>query len=241
MMPSYVASNFVDTILFTLALFEQLEIQYVTHYGTLLGAVRLGGVAPWDEDADFCVFDWDFEPLHRRVAPLLAAHGFEAFIRPERDAMIVRQVPWVAGQGHIGISLWPGALPDHEDPAQQPWDVYMRHSELHPLRRYAFHGSYVPGPAQPEPVLERLYRETGSLAAMRRFKAPRTSRTRDAFWRRVRPIDGPLDWDAISTDFRARAASFPWHASTFPWWWFNGAYNIGVRAARKIGTTIERI
>lgn len=58
---------------------------------------------------------------------------------------------------------------------------------------------------------------------------------RDSEWRRVRPIDGATDWPAISAHFRERAGALPRHAATFPWWWANGAYNLGVQRARRLG------
>jgi hypothetical protein len=235
MMPGYVASNLADNLLFLLALLDRLGIEYVAHYGTLLGAARLGGLAPWDEDADVYIVDLDFEALQARIGAALAAHGFEAFLTESRDALIVRQVPWVAGQGHIGVSLWPGTLDDRVDPREMEWDAYMRHSEYSPPRRYPFYGSYVTGPAQPDPVLDRLYGLAGSIEVMERFRAPQVSPAQVTFWSRARPIDGDADWDAISARFVARARGVPWHAATFPWWWFNGAYNIGVRTLRKLG------
>jgi hypothetical protein len=235
MMPAYVASNLVDSTLFLLSLFDHLGIEYVAHYGTLLGAARLGGLAPWDEDVDIYVFDLDFEPLRARIDGPLAAHGFETEYTSRRDALYVRQSPWVAGQGHIGVSLWPGVLDDRVDPREMEWDAYMRHSEMYPKRRYPFYGSYLDGPARPEPVLERLYGESASARVMSRFRAPRVSAAQIAFGSRARPIDGDADWSAISARFVARARSGPWHAVTFPWWWFNGAYNSGVRTLQKLG------
>ena len=151
----------------------------------------------------------------------------------------MRQVPWAAGQGHIGLSLWPGSLEDADDPRRMAWDAFMRHSEAFPLRRYPFHGSYVTGPAQPEPVLQRLYGEAASTHAMSRFHTPSMSRAHHAFWRRARPLDGEASFRAISDRFRTRAHAPPWHVLTFPWWWLNGAYNVGVRGVRRVGDLLE--
>ena len=239
MMPDYVATNFADNLLFVLSLFDRLNIPHVVHYGTLLGVVRLGGVAPWDEDADVYVIETELPALQALLAPWLEAHGFEAYLTDAHDALIIRQVPWVAGQGHIGISALPYTLDDADDPARMEWDAFMRRSELNPLRRYPYYGSYVAGPAKPEPVLERLYGASGTCEAMRRFNAPVIAPARRAFWAQHRPIDGDADWAGISRAFSARARALPWHAATFPWWWFNGAYNIGVRKARELGAALE--
>jgi LicD family len=241
MMPSYVADNFVDSLLFVLSFFEQCDIRYVAHYGTLLGAARLGGVAPWDEDADIYLLDCELEPLRERVEATFAAYGFELIWTAKRDALLVRQVPWLAGQGHIGLSVLPAALPDHEDPACMDWDAFMRRSELYPLCAQPFYSSYVLGPAQPDPVLERLYGASGSRATMQRFTAPPISAATRAFWAEARPRPGELNWSSIARRFTERAQRLPWHASTAPWWWFNGAYNLGVQAARRLGHAIARM
>jgi hypothetical protein len=126
MMPAHVATPFVDALLFTVSLFDELQIRYVAHYGTLLGAVRLGGVAPWDEDADLYILDGDLESLKRRLDPALETHGFESRARVKGDALYVRRRPWLAGQGHIGISAPP--LP--EEPPRQFW-LGRLHGEQH--------------------------------------------------------------------------------------------------------------
>jgi hypothetical protein len=238
MMPGFVAANLADNVLFFASLCEALGIELVAHYGTLLSAVRLQGIAPWDEDADVYTVGLDLEEAYARLHGPLREHGFGLRWSQKRDAIYVPQVPWIAGQGHIGLSALPELLRDDQDPRAQGWDAYLRSSELYPLHRCAFYGSHLPVPAQPEPVLERLYGDSGSVAVMQRFVRPEPAAERTAFWQRMRPIDGPTDWPSISAHFRRRAAQPPWHAATFPWWWGNGAYNIGVQRVRKLGLAL---
>ena len=238
MMPTHVATPFADALLFTVSLFDELGIRYVAHYGTLLGAVRLGGVAPWDEDADLYILDGDLESLKRRLDPALETHGFESRARVKGDALYVRRRPWLAGQGHIGISVLPEALPEGTTPDNSGWDAYMSVNELHPLQRLPFYSSHLAGPALPEPVLERLYGKDGSPKVMSRFMAPRVSGRCHRFWAEARPIGGPTDWAKISRHFSLKARSWS-HSVAFPWWWFNGAYNIGIDRLRRFGHSLR--
>lgn len=234
MMPTHAATPFADALLFTVSLLDELRIPYVAHYGTLLGAVRLGGVAPWDEDADLYILEGDLASLALRLESALVHHGFESRMRVKGDALYVRRRPWLAGQGHIGISVLPVALPAGTTPDDPGWDAYMSLDELRPLQRLRFYSSHIEGPALPEPVLERLYGKDGSPEVMSRFVAPRVSAPCHRFWAEARPIDGPTDWPRISRHFTLKAETWS-HMLAFPWWWFNGAYNIGIDRLRRFG------
>src|SRR5688572_25123540 len=98
MMPGPVAANFADNLLFLLSALELTGVVYVAHFGTLLGSVRLGGVSPWDEDADIYVIGEDRASLERKLRRVLTEHGF-LLIWDERGFYWVRQDPWWAGQG----------------------------------------------------------------------------------------------------------------------------------------------
>ncbi len=238
MMPAHVATPFVDALLFTVSLLDALQIPYVAHYGTLLGAVRLGGVAPWDEDCDLYILSGDLESLARRLEPDLRTHGFESRMRVKGDALYVRRRPWLAGQGHIGISVLPAPHPDDSGPSNPQWDACLSLDELHPIQRLPFYSSYLAGPARPEPLLARLYGEEGSVAVMSRFRAPSISNGSRRFWAEARPLAGQTDWPRISRHFAIRAGTWS-HALAFPWWWFNGAYNLGIARLRRFGHSLR--
>jgi hypothetical protein len=245
MMPGSVAANFADNLLFLLSALELTGVVYVAHFGTLLGSVRLGGVSPWDEDADIYVIGEDRASLERKLRRVLTEHGF-LLIWDERGFYWVRQDPWWAGQGHIGLELLPDVAPPGSRRPDHPEDPAIAHEELFPLRRHPFYGTWVWGPADAEAILWRIYGQTGTVATMARFRAPDVGPELEAFWRDARG-DGRacgeqrLDWDAISARFRRRAAERRFeHVVTFPWWWANGAYNIGIKRLRRLGTDLAQ-
>jgi lipopolysaccharide cholinephosphotransferase len=57
--------------------FGQFGISYTMIGGTLLGAVRHGGLIPWDNDADLGIQRRDVPELLARAKPYLRARGFD--------------------------------------------------------------------------------------------------------------------------------------------------------------------
>lgn len=239
LMPGFVASNFAENLLFLLSALEHVGLPYVAHFGTLLGAVRLGGICPWDEDADIYLIDQDRGSVERSLRGTLEEHAFQLVYDP-RDFFWARQSPWWAGQGHIGLSFLPKVAPAGSPPPTHPEDPALAWEELYPLARLPYYGTWLWGPADAESVIRRLYGETGSVSTLSRFRAPRIDPEAAVFWMAARGHDR-LDWDAISARFRARAAHRRFaHAATWPWWWWNGAYNIGIKRLRRLGEDLAR-
>ena len=235
-MPGFVAENFVDNILFTLSACEHQGIRYVAHFGTLLGAHRLGGVCPWDEDADIFVIGEDPASLQSKLGSLLAEHGFDLIWEPNGGIFWVRQRPWWAGQGHMALEFLP-ERPSTDRAHLTTWDAWSPPEQLLPLGRYPFHGTWISGPGDAESLLARLYGESGSKAAMARYLRPSIGHDTEAFWQAAREPE--LDWGGISRRFIERRRRRPYgHVATFPWWWFNGAYNIMIKQLRRLGAAL---
>lgn len=63
---------------------EEIGLDYRMISGTALGAVRHGGIIPWDDDGDFGVLDTEKEKIDRAIADgLFARHGLEVKFFPD--------------------------------------------------------------------------------------------------------------------------------------------------------------
>ncbi|HTR87612.1 MAG TPA: LicD family protein [Reyranella sp.] len=229
-MPPVAATHFTNLLLFVCAALDHLGVEHVIHYGSLLGAARLGSPLPWDEDHDLFVVDTDLTELRARLQPLLEAHGYR--VVPDRRGFLwIKDRYWAAGSGHLALDVLPPTMDRVADlPVWEGGAPHMIHGELRPLRPLPFCGSFVWAPAAVEPILVRLYGPSGSVETMSRFSAPRIDPDTAAFWAAARPA-GQLDWPAISRRFQSRSR---WrHLLAVPWWWFNGGYIVGIDLLKK--------
>lgn len=64
---------------------EKLGISYCAEWGTLLGAVRHGGMIPWDDDIDICMTRPDFERF-LETAPNVLPEGYKVFTYRNQDS-----------------------------------------------------------------------------------------------------------------------------------------------------------
>lgn len=73
---------------------DQLHLQYILTYGTMIGAVRHQGVIPWDDDIDIMMPRPDYETLKRYFAEhsqeLAPLKWFDPTTVPEYPHMIAR-------------------------------------------------------------------------------------------------------------------------------------------------------
>jgi len=210
MMPSWFATDAVENLLFVLSALEQHGFTPVAHKGLLLGALRLRGLLPWDDDADAFLLDTSPAELEARLAATFRAHGFTLRFRRQHGyffAFPTTLVPFAhAGLTELGLlTRTAGSDGAHFD-AHEP-QRHLHERELLPLQRVPFYGSWVPGPAAPEVAMERMYGAIAAPAVMGRFRAPAVAGEVDAFWRAARPLEGPTDWARISARFTARARS----------------------------------
>lgn len=232
MMPTALSTLMIDTLLTTLSVLERANIAYTVHQGSLLGAAHLEGLLPWDIDGDLAILDEDADSVRNKVSAPLAAHGLALEFCAEHYYYTVRARPLFP---IVEIIL---ATTTTDDTGERWIDRHSPHrmfrsSELYPLRRYPFHGSYVMGPRDPLPVLERLYGDAGSASALSRFEAATLDGETQAFWRCARPLTGALDHDAIAARARRKVAPLVARARAAPWYAANGLYNQFTESARR--------
>jgi lipopolysaccharide cholinephosphotransferase len=72
----WVVDRVYGTLAVADALLRRLEIPYSIIGGTLLGAVRHGGLIPWDDDGDVYIRTEHLERLVGHAQPFLSANGF---------------------------------------------------------------------------------------------------------------------------------------------------------------------
>ncbi len=210
MMPSWFATDAVDSLLFVISALEEHGFTPVAHKGLLLGALRLQGLLPWDDDADAFLLDASTQDLDSRFAAVCRAHGFTLRFRRQHGyffAFPTTLVPFAhAGLTELGLLTRTAAADGAHFDAHEP-RRHLRERELLPLSRVPFYGSWLPGPAEPEVAMERMYGALAGPLVMSRFSAPAVSTEASNFWRSARPLVGPQDWPRISARFRARARS----------------------------------
>jgi hypothetical protein len=236
MIPQGPATHFAEMLLFAVSALEHAGIEYVIHYGTLLGAARLGTPLPWDEDHDIFLPNISPDAVREKLEDVFRLHGFCLTSDP-RGFFWVREKLWPAGAGHVAIELLPPLVQRVED--LPVWDGGAPHlltDELRPRVKLPIHSSFVWAPHGTEPLLARLYGRSGTPEAMKAFIGTPMRPEADAFWSKARTPES-LDWAAISKRFRQRSR---WkHLLNAPWWWFNGGYNVVVKhirgLARKAG------
>jgi hypothetical protein len=164
MMPTSNAALLVECAFVVASIFERAGVSYTIHHGSLLGATRLQGLLPWDIDFDLFVltdkgrtFDFD------RLSSVCSEHGLHIDEIDRGRYFIIRPALTIGGRL---VKLFPVIEVDILKPSQNErgeaiYDQSATHrkwdgGELEPLRRYPFHGSWLPGPNNPEPVLVRL-------------------------------------------------------------------------------------
>lgn len=220
MMPRWYATPFVDSLLFVASALEHCGIRYIAHRGTLLGALRLRGLLPWDDDADLFVVGEDAQSLALKLGAALREHGF-AFRFLERPYYFWAHPRTIWQRPFAGLTEL-GLLTESRDAAGHV--VYDAHEprrritaeQLLPEIDLPFYGTYLRAPHDSEGSLARYYGELASPVALARFERPPIARECEAFWRRARPLGGELDWPAISQRFAARAQSLQFQLGQGP-------------------------
>ena len=137
----------------------------VANGGTLLGAVRNGGIIPWDDDADVTVHWRDRHKL-KRAAPELKRCGYElhkTFFGFKVCLASRKRVPgyewsWPFVDIFFHLERDDGRTVLMYKQVRDVWpNHYFLPGEFYPLREAPFHGMTIKVPNKPRPYLSRAY------------------------------------------------------------------------------------
>jgi LicD family len=238
MMPSWFATPFVENLLCVLSALDHFGFKYIAHKGLLLGAVRLRGVLPWDDDCDVFLVDEAAADVATRLGPVLEQVGIRLTFRETGYYFeATPRIPFPFGYYSLTEI---GLLTRSESPGGAVYDAHepgrmLAHHEVLPLLRIPFYGTYVMGPARAEVAIERMYGSLASRDEMARFAAPHIDEEARVFWSEARPIDGELDWPRIRERMQHRNNSpgLLWrHSMRWAWFISNRSYWIGIDLIR---------
>ena len=149
---------------------DKSKTEYIITGGTLLGAVRHGGLIPWDDDADLAILNKDVPQLLNILKPLedLDIISYEHYkgnvivvkfkeSKISLDLFLMRKYQNVLDDEEMYKYLFPFNM-------QYPNEWFYEH-ELYPLKQYIFGPLIISGPNNYENFLNRTYNNWQTVAS----------------------------------------------------------------------------
>jgi len=171
---SYVLRSRIRRILRDAADFlDEHDIDYTISDGTLLGAVRGGDIIPWDDDLDIHILEKDLEKL-KGLREELNKLGYEfrefgvtwkmyPFSNPDNNKYYpaLDFFPLKEGKPHPN-NEYDDKRKTYVFASEKAYNNFKTsfwyHDDLFPLKEYRVNNIMVKGPRDPEPYLDRAYK-----------------------------------------------------------------------------------
>jgi len=161
----YIHLHLLELLELTIRVFQEFQIPYFIHSGTLLGAVRENDIIPHDDDIDIAIYpkDKDFL-LSEEFKKELKKYNLKAemVLQKDIDKEIIK-IKYLKANHGIFIDVF--VFENTEDRCQyraplcrRIWPKgYFTKDEMYPLKKYTLRNLQVDGPNNPIPYLERHF------------------------------------------------------------------------------------
>lgn len=159
--------NYLHNELLTLCkkitdLFDEYNITYFIHSGTLLGSVREGNIIPHDDDIDIAIFPNSLEfILSSEFEKILKENGLR--IIPFKTNKGILKLKSLDTEHGIFIDIFVfrknGTKYEYDsEVSRNTWkNGWFSENELFPLKTYQLGNLYLYGPIEPHPYLKRHF------------------------------------------------------------------------------------
>ncbi len=141
--------DFYDLIKYSDYILQKHDIPYTAAFGTLLGAMRNGGIMPWDDDADIYVHtdNFKYDEIIQSIRPEMNKDGYE--VRKNYNANYY-QLAKIDSKLHFPYVDW-----------YKYWNRYGNDDLLFPTKRVSFEDFEINIPNKPMECINIIFNSSG--------------------------------------------------------------------------------